>query len=496
MMRLVEGYISPRMHLSSSIHSKMTSFSLLVILLWASPAAVHGFVSPASGMRTPLVSPSRHFPFRSGTSRSSWSLDAIAIGKPSEKRDRFDRTAPSIAHVDEPCILTIDGIQYNVTSYAKAHPGGVKVLQTFHGKDATRAFQAADHSKEAIALLGQFAISSSKMANSTVVDTTGKQTIQMLETTFPSDSKCPVSLVSMERKRPRWIQKLFTKEDPIGIHKFLGVFVLLHFAFRFMQMLFGDPSAGFGTRLGKGPGIIAPLCLVPHGLLSLSSLIFHTVPRERVVGKPMIWQEYRIHNICFGLRSVITGLFAWLTIYMGNTPAWRRIAVTACCTTALVANVVADEGTRRLRVDTKESTTATMPYWEGCSIETQKRFKSFYAYSQFLATGACITVGNPAWSLAVLLAIQMASLLMTLVRKGLLSAKGYHIGYTITLVLPYFVAMRDMTISKSLDFPVMAGIGWVLYQLRRHGVNKYALWLPVYAFRIAYGDRFINWQVW
>ena len=92
------------------------------------------------------------------TSRPSWSLYAIAIGKPSEKRDRFDRTASNVAHVDEPCILTIDGIQYNVTSYAKAHPGGVKVLQKFHGKDATRAFQAAGHSKEAHALLAQFAI--------------------------------------------------------------------------------------------------------------------------------------------------------------------------------------------------------------------------------------------------------------------------------------------------------------------------------------------------
>jgi hypothetical protein len=285
-------------------------------------------------------------------------------------------------------------------------------------------------------------------------------------------------------------------QDPIGIHKYLGVFVLLHFAFRYTQMLFGDPSAGLGTRLGKGPGIIAPLCLIPHGLLSLSSLIFRTVPRERVVGKPMIWQEYRVHNICFGLRSVITGFLPWFTIYMGNTPTSRRFAVTACCATALAAQLVADEGTRRLRADTKESTTATMPYWEGCSVKTQKRFKTFYAYCQFLATLSCIAVANPAWSLAVLFAIQMASLLMTLVRKGLLSAKGLHIGYTITLALPYFVVVRDMTISKSLDFPVMAGIGWILFQLRRCGVNKYALWLPVYAFRIAYGDRFINWQVW
>lgn len=486
----------------------MVSFSLVLILL--SFAAANGFVSPHVGgaLRThPHVSPSRHLPFAQCSLPQvapfrNQPLFAIAIGKSSGQGDRFERTASNIAHVDEPCILTIDGMKVNVTAYARAHPGGVKVLKKFHGKDASRAFHAVDHSKAAYALLAKFVIPSEQQVagivstNSTVLDATALQTIQMLETTSPPTSgKCPVSITNT-KQRPRWIQKLFTKEDPIGVHKFLGVFVLLHFAFRYMQMLFGDPSAGLGTRLGKGPSMFAAMCLVPHGLLSLSSLIFHTVPRERVVGKPMIWQEYRVHNICFGLRSVVTAFLAWLAIYMGNTPSWRRIAVTCSCLTALTANIVADEGTRRLRADTAESTTATMPYWEGCSIETQKRFKSFYAYSQFLATGACITVGNPAWCLSVLLAIQMASLLMTLVRKGLLSARGYHIGYTITLALPYFVAMRAMIISQSPDFPVLAAGGWILYQLRRRGVNKYALWLPVYALRIAYGDRFINWQVW
>jgi len=58
-----------------------------------------------------------------------------------------------------------------------------------------------------------------------------------------------------------------------------------------------------------------------------------------------------------------------------------------------------------------------------------------------MATLACLAVSNPAWPLAVLLAIQLASLLMTLVRKGILSTRGYHYFYTASLVAPYFVAM-------------------------------------------------------
>jgi hypothetical protein len=214
------------------------------------------------------------------------------------------------------------------------------------------------------------------------------------------------------------------------------------------------------------------------------------------VGKPMIWAEYRVHNISFGLRSVICAFLAWLSYYKGNTALWRRIAVCGSCLTTLAAIRVADEGTTRLRVDNMESTTATMPYWEGCSVETQRKFKTFYAYCQFLATGACMAVGNPCWAFAVLIPIQMASLLMTLVRKGLLTAKGYHIGYTISLCMPYLVGLRSWMHMKTPDFPILLAGGWLVYQLRRRGVGKYMLWLPLIAVRILVGDQLINWGCW
>jgi len=135
--------------------------------------------------------------------------------------------------------------------------------------------------------------------------------------------------------------------------------------------------------------------------------------------------------------------------------------------------------------------------WEGCSIETQKRFKSFYAYSQFMATLACLAVSNPAWPLAVLLAIQLASLLMTLVRKGILSTRGYHYFYTASLVAPYFVAIRSALYGQNLwEVLGLFAMGGMLYQLRRRGINKYALWLPVLVARVLYGDRLLNYSVW
>jgi len=177
----------------------------------------------------------------------------------------------------------------------------------------------------------------------------------------------------------------------------------------------------------------------------------------------------------------------------------RGTAVVASTVTALTALLVADWGTRRYQPHSLESTTATMPYWEGCSVATQKRFKLFYAYSQFLATLACIAVANPAWPFAVLLAIQGASLLMTLVRKGIISAKAYHLGYTATLILPYFVGIRNGFVTgggvQHLFFPGVMGLGAALFALRRRGVNKYALWVPVLTARVMWGDQWIPYQM-
>ena len=404
-------------------------------------------------------------------------VNAISIDA-SDTKDRFQRTAATSAEVDLPCLLTIHNKTYDLSKWAKAHPGGVKVLQKFHNKDATRAFDAAGHSQAAYEMLKDFLVVPQGGDDGFIINA------------FNHPIHDPIHTVATNK--PRWRAKLFTKEDPIGIHKYAGVFVLLHYVFRFGQLYFGDVSAGFGSRNGKGASLVAPLCLIPHVLLSLSSLIFHTVPRERVVGKPMIWAEFRVHNIAFACRSALVTFLAWLSIAKNHAPVWRRFCVTTASLSILATNVVADEATRKLRVHNHESTTATMPYWPGCSVETQKRFKQFYAYSQFMATIACLAVWNPAWAFAVMLPIQLASLLMTLVRKGIISARGYHIAYTVSLCMPYLVAFRSVGLRT---IPIM-GLGWMLYQCRRHGVGKYTMWTSLAALRIAFGDSFIDYKQW
>ncbi|KAI2499104.1 hypothetical protein MHU86_15374 [Fragilaria crotonensis] len=273
-----------------------------------------------------------------------------------EKQDRFDRTAPVSAEIDLPCLLTIHNKTYDLSSWAKAHPGGVKVLQRFHGKDATKAFDGAGHSRAAYEMLKDFEVVTDSNDQGTFNENDRQQSLDI-----------PI-------KKARWRAKLFTKEDPIGIHKYAGVFVLLHYIFRYSQLYFGDPSAGFGTRLGKGVSITAPLCLIPHVVLSLSSLIFHTVPRERVVGKPMIWSELRVHSIVFACRSAVVTFLAWLSVAKNHAPGWPQFCVTASALSVLATSLAADEATRRLRVH--ESRVPPPPCHTGQGVPSRLRSDS------------------------------------------------------------------------------------------------------------------------
>lgn len=251
-------------------------------------------------------------------------------------------------------------------TWAKAHPGGPNILLRLNGKNATNAFISSGHSENALNMLEHFIIHDQHQLSVT------PSVNEVYDSPLLDDTS--TGLITLKRIR----NKLFTKEDP-GIHKYCGVFVLLHFAYRFYQSYFGDPFGGFG----KDSSMKVLLCLVPHITLSLSSVIFRTVPKERVVGKPMIWREFRAHNIIFAMRSIICTCFAWQAMHYQRL---RKLSMVFCALTILVANSAADYATAKLRVDENESTTATMPYWPGCSIATQRRFKSFYACKALMTT--------------------------------------------------------------------------------------------------------------
>lgn len=67
-------------------------------------------------------------------------------------------------------VISIDGFDYDVTSWRHHHPGGVELMDQMHEMDGTDTFYAL-HSKEAIAKLAKMAKTPTDMKKSKLVVT-------------------------------------------------------------------------------------------------------------------------------------------------------------------------------------------------------------------------------------------------------------------------------------------------------------------------------------
>lgn len=343
-------------------------------------------------------------------------------------------------------IIYIDNIEYNLSSWQFQHPGGYKILQKFNNSDATQAFYKFKHSEYAMRLLDNFRNNSSKINNFTI-----------------------------DNNSINWRNKLFTKEDKYNIHKFLGIYCLLHFFYRYTLCLTDDIYGGINKSY------ISIISILIHGLLSLSSLKFY-VPKERINTKPMIWQEFRAHNIIFAWRSILCCLYLWIGLKF-NIP---KLSIFLCTNQVFNSLYSSDMITKQLRINNQESTTSTMPYWDNCNLKTQQKFKYFYSYCQYLATLSCISGSNIIWPFITLLPIQLASFLMTLVRKGLLTTKKYHYIYTFSLCLPFIVGIYHSYKMKTVEVLIIFILGHILLFLRKLNLNKYLIWMPILLVRNLY----------
>lgn len=362
-------------------------------------------------------------------------------------------------NTSENCWIIIDKRIYNISSYIEEHPGGIDIILQYAGKDATDAYDEIGHSSIANNILNKYAIG-----------TLNNTSIQLLR----------------ENINIKQIKKLFTKQDKIGkffnIHKSLGIFCLFHYIYRFStciydQIVYNNWDGRFDTSYKS-------LLLVwIHAVLSFSSLIFH-VPNKQTK-KPMIWKEFRTHNILFAMRSILCFTIYWLSLHFNLIKTHQLILQGLI---VLITFKIADIITARMRIENSESTTRTLPYWENCNKLTVKSFKYYYMLSQFHATLACLNDTSLLLSFSVMFPIQFASLLMTLVRKGLITTKMYHISYLLSLILPYLLFFNLHSVQFNCRMGIFSFlIGNLLTLIRRQlHINKYLIW------SIVIGIQFYN----
>ena len=253
------------------------------------------------------------------------------------------------------------------------------------------------------------------------------------------------------------IPKLITKEDPYHIHKMLGFLSLGHFAYRFYHAIHG--SMNFTTTYDIS-------WLSVHFLLSATSLSFK-IPQTRNPVAPMIYPEFRLHNLLFSYRSILCTLF----FYYKFSILYNMLT---CYVTMIGADIVTfyyKDGT----------TMRNMKFDSSMSENAKKEITLFNSRMQLYAT--IYMLGNVDSAFSPLFAIQFASFLMTLVRKNIIKNNHWHILYGLSLMINILVCY-----SLPLHFILFQifAIKLFLYLRFTKNYSKYVSWSMIYSLLLVY----------
>jgi hypothetical protein len=179
---------------------------------------------------------------------------------------------------------------YDVSEFMKEHPGGPEKIEEYLGKNIEAPYEEEGHSKYALKLM----LALPKVGEVLNDELQAKLEVE-IDVAYKKSYCCSPEYV---------FKKLFTNEDPIYLHKTLGLLSLVSFVYRYCYVLPMEGNLGFnGTWFDH-------LTMALHMGLSASSLIFHVLP-HRIMKRPLvIWNEYRLHAIVFTLRCFSVYFFA------------------------------------------------------------------------------------------------------------------------------------------------------------------------------------------
>ena len=255
-----------------------------------------------------------------------------------------------------------------------------------------------------------------------------------------------------------YYKKLVTKEDPYMLHKFLGTFVLIHYVYRY-YLLFRYNDMFLMNPTGMN-------CIYIHGLLSISSLLFH-IPSIRNPKSPMIYPEFRVHSILFALRSVVCCI-----LHYHQYPLYYNIVVNyiTMWNADLITYVYNPNGKNG-------KTMRNMPFDDNISKEDQDSVTFMHSTMQIGATTFMLLTMDSAFS--AMFAIQLAAFLMTLVRKNIISSRAWHILYAFSLWINIFIFL---TPKLNIDLIVTQSSMYFIYKnfFFKYRFNKYYAWSVLY----------------
>jgi len=264
------------------------------------------------------------------------------------------------------------------------------------------------------------------------------------------------------------LSRLHTHHDRYGFHKVLGCASLVHFLYRY-TVFFIYSDMGWNNVTDTHPlWIVSAPAL--HLTLSLSSFIFHILTK-RDHSRPIIWRQLQLHNIIFTFRSCLCFLLGYL--YKLDYLTLKELYV-VCAISVCLCHIVADIITKTYGDDNEIGTTIRdMPWPNWVPLKIQHASNLYNALCQVGAICALLFSGVNLMSTAfiIIFPIQLSTLLMTLVRKGMIGGIWWHILYGLSLLSTYFVSFNPYIL-------IVYAIFWLLrFKLKW---NKYLIWSLIF----------------
>lgn len=242
------------------------------------------------------------------------------------------------------------------------------------------------------------------------------------------------------------LTQLITHEDYFHIHKSLGIYVLFHYFYQYINYF-----AYEGMNLNA-------LNIIPHMGLHLSSFIFDVL-QKRIMSKQMamfIWEELRLHSMIFAFRACLSILIPEMRVFF-----------------VFFTMVSADIVTKVYGIDGASTVRGTH---DRVSSNWMKQLAGvFFSTSQMGATLICAGYFqyhySPVLAFSTLPPIQTSAFGMTLIRKNIINKTVWQIVYGVELSMVYIVWYKET--GNMLILP----LGLFCYLMRRCGMNKYLLFL-------------------
>lgn len=300
------------------------------------------------------------------------------------------------------------------------------------------------------------------------------------------------------------------------IHKVLGLLVLGNFAWR-LYLVATTGTAGLGWAEGGASGLG---WLAVHAALHLSSFQ-STLENRRNLPYNAIWPEMRLHTATFAARSIAIAAAMVLAsahpasgaLDLARVWALARLlpllphAAAGPLTALVLGHVGAAQAVRALYpmrfavvvLTMIAADLATARFGGGSTAirgspppgrdmhpAALRVLRTIYSASQAGGTIICLCSGSVSAVFFVLLPIQTAPLLMTLIKKGVLRQAGWHLWYSLSLLVVFFVAYRatDAPAGSAMVTQAHAPVMIAAFAAARFAfhANKYLLWAVAAAF--------------